>query len=95
MDLMYLVTTAEAGGILVPLLRASRRRGIDWGCFFTNDGVRVLADENVRALVSNGSAAVACELSWERYGSGACPVQSGSQTDNSAMVAQAKHVVSL
>lgn len=95
MDLMYLVTTADADKVLLPLLQASRRRGIAWGCFFTNDGVRVLENATVRDLMSFADSAVACELSWERYGGGACPVNSGSQTNNSAMAAQAKHLISL
>ena len=46
---------------------------------------------------SRGAAkAAACEVSWERYmGDQSCPVEIGSQTNNSAMVGDADKIVSL
>ncbi len=96
MDVMYVVSSREAAPVLLPLLRASKRRGATWGCFFTEHGVEVLDDEELRSLVSCAAQAVACEFSWERYRHGAeCGVELGSQTTHSAMVAEARHVVSL
>lgn len=96
MDLMYLVSSREALPVLLPLLRASKRRGVQWACFFTDSGVEALDNEELRNLLGCASQAVACEFSWERYRGGqSCPIESGSQTNNSAMSAEAKHLVSL
>jgi hypothetical protein len=96
MDVMYVISSRNVALLLLPLLRACKRRGTAWGCFFTDSGVEVLDDERVRGLLSCATDAVACEYSWERYRHGReCPVQTGSQTNHSAMVAQARHVVSL
>lgn len=95
-QLLFLVTTPEAARILVPLARACRRQGVSWSCFLTHDGVRVLDREEVGAIMRDANRAVACEYSWERFmGARACPVELGSQTDNSIMVGEAAKVVSL
>ncbi len=96
MDVMYVISSRNVAPVLLPLMRASKRRGVNWGCFFTDQGVEVLDDQRVRDLLACASKAVACEFSWERYRHGeTCPVETGSQTNNSAMVADARHVVSL
>lgn len=96
MDLMYMVSSRDALPVLLPLLRASKRRGVQWSCFFTDSGVETLDSEELRGLLTCASQAVACEFSWERYRAGnPCPIESGSQTNNSAMAADAKHMISL
>lgn len=96
MDVMYVVSSPEAVPLLLPLLRACRRRGANWGCFFTDNGVQALDSEELRELMSCASQAVACEFSWERYQHDKpCPVELGSQTNHSAMAAAARHIVSL
>ena len=96
MDLMYVVSSRDAGAVLLPLLRASKRRGASWGCFFTDSGVEVLNDPQVLELMACAAQAVVCELSWERYQHGQeCRVRLGSQTNHSAMMSDARHVVSL
>jgi hypothetical protein len=95
-DLMYTVSSRDALPVLLHLLRASKRRGAQWACFFTDSGVETLDSPELRNLLSSASQAVACEFSWERYRAGMpCPIESGSQTNNSAMTADAKHLVSL
>lgn len=96
MDVMYVVSNREALTILRPLLQASKRRGVSWGCFFTDSGVEVLDDAGVRDIMSCATKAVACEFSWKRYREEApCPIAMGSQTNHSAMAADATHIVSL
>jgi hypothetical protein len=96
MDVMYLVSSPKAVAVLLPLLRASKRRGVAWGCFFTDLGVQALDSEEVRELMRCAAQAVACEFSWQRYQADrACPVEMGSQTNHSAMAAEARHIVSL
>ncbi|HKK14178.1 MAG TPA: hypothetical protein VKA14_05905 [Gammaproteobacteria bacterium] len=96
MDLMFVVTTAESVRYLAPLTAACERRGLHWSCFFTNDGVKVLGDEQVRSLMKRASGAAVCGDSWDRYmGAADCPVERGSQTEHSAMLGRARRVVSL
>ena len=96
MDLMYIVSHRDALPVLLPLLRASKRRGVQWSCFFTDSGVEALDSQELQNLLSCAAKAVACEFSWERYRAGThCPIEAGSQTNNSAMTAEARHIVSL
>ncbi len=90
------VSTPASGAIAVALAGACRRAGIAWSCFFTNDGVKVLADEAVAAALGAAARAVACEKSWEEFmGGAACPVELGSQTINSALMGEADKVIGL
>ena len=96
MDLLLLVTNPQAGAITRSLARACDRAGIEWAVFFTNDGVMLLADPEVCSAVSQGGKAIACHESWDRYMQGReCPVELGSQTNNSELVTQARRIVSL
>ncbi|MDA8363821.1 MAG: hypothetical protein M0Z84_08415 [Gammaproteobacteria bacterium] len=95
-DLMFLVSRPDAGPTLAALMRACRRRGVSWACFFTNAGVRVLLDRGVVGQLGCASRAVACEYSWERHmGHSQCPVELGSQTGNSALAAETAKIISL
>lgn len=96
MDLLIIVSTPKAGAILRPLAEALGRTETDWAVFLTNDGVTVLADPAIMAALSSASHKVACHDSWNRFGKGvACPVELGSQTNNSEFFGQAARVVSL
>lgn len=96
MELMYIVSSRDALSVLLPLIKASKRRGISWACFFTDSGVETLDNKELQELLCSASRAVACEFSWKRYRHGQeCPVESGSQTNNSAMAAEARHLISL
>lgn len=96
MELMLHVTSGDAAPLLLPLARACGRAGVAWGCFFTNDGVRVLADTAVVAALATAEKAMVCEHSWQHHmGAAAAPVALASQTANSAMMAEARRVVSL
>jgi hypothetical protein len=96
LDLLLVVSTDRAAELLVPLAAAARRRNTVLGCFFTNDGVKLLGNEAVRAAIEAAGAAIACEHSWGRHmGDARCPVELGSQTDHSALVARAAKVVAI
>ena len=96
MQMMFHVTTENAAPLVAPLAAACARAGISWGCFFTNDGVKVLADTAFVGVLAGADKAVVCEHSWHQFmGAAACPVELGSQTINSAMMAEAEKVVSL
>lgn len=96
MKILFEVTSADATNILLPLARACERNALTWSCFFTGDGVKTLALDDVRATLAGAAKAVACEVSWERHmGDQSCPVEIGSQTSNSAMVGDSDKIISL
>jgi len=96
MKIMFEVSSRDAARVLVPLARACDRNAVTWSCFFTGDGVETLAREEVLATMVGAANAAACEVSWERHmGGKACPVEIGSQTNNSAMVGDIDKVISL
>jgi len=96
MKIMFEVSSRDAANVLVPLARACDRNAVTWSCFFTGDGVETLAREEVLATMVGAAKAAACEVSWERHmGGKACPVEIGSQTNNSAMVGDIDKVISL
>jgi hypothetical protein len=95
MDILFHVTTEDGAQFLLPLVRACRRGGHAFGAFFTHEGVRGLRDAGLQAALA-GARAVVCEESWHRFcADAACPVELGSQTANSALMGEAKKVVSL
>lgn len=96
MNILFHVGTAAGGRLLLPLALAAKRAGVGFGAFFTHEGVLGLRDADLLAGLDGAERAVACEESWHRYCPGAdCPVESGSQTDNSALTGDAEKVVSL
>jgi hypothetical protein len=96
MKILFEVSSGDAASVLVPLARACDRNAVIWSCFFTGDGVKTLARDDVIATIAGAAKAAACEVSWERYmGDQPCPVEIGSQTNNSAMVGDVDKIVSL
>ena len=93
---LFEVTSCKAAEVLVPLARACNRNSIPWACFFTGNGVKNLAGEDVKEIITGAVKAVACEVSWEHFmGDDTCPVEIGSQTNNSALVGETDKVVSI
>lgn len=96
MDVLLHITSPAAAPMAAALGRAFTARGARWGCFLTNDGVRALDDAGFVAAVQGAARAAVCEHSWDAHMAGRdCPVERGSQTVNSALVAEAARVVSL
>ena len=90
------VSTPASGNIAVALAGACRRAGVTWSCFFTNDGVKVLADEAMVVALGAAGSAVACEKSWEEHMGGVeCPGGLGSQTINSTLMGEADKVIGI
>lgn len=95
-ELHIIVAHPDAAGVLIPLAAACERRGTAWSVFFTSGGVKALAREAVQSAVASAREAVACHDSWKRMmETRECPVQFGSQTNNSELVGKAARVVSL
>ncbi|MCB1759623.1 MAG: hypothetical protein KDI68_07545 [Gammaproteobacteria bacterium] len=96
MDILLLLTHPEAGPIARGLALACQRAGIDWGLFVTNDGVKALADPDTARALAAATPAIVCQDSWNAHMQGGdCPLTLGSQTNNSALVAEAVRIVSL
>ena len=96
MDVLLHITTPDSARLAAPLGRALSRAGASWGVFLTNDGVKVLDDAGAAEAFADAARVAVCEHSWDIHAAGrACPVERGSQTVNSAMMAEADRVVSL
>jgi hypothetical protein len=96
MDILLHITSPEAAATAAALGRAFNAEGAAWGCFLTNDGVKVLADDDFAAASSRAARLAVCEHSWDLHMAGQdCPAERGSQTVNSALMAEAARVVSL
>ncbi len=96
MDVLLHLTTPDSARIAAPLGHALTERGATWGCFLTNDGVTALADADFLAASKKAERIAVCETSWDMHMQGrTCPAEKGSQTINSALIAEAAKVVSL
>ena len=96
MDLLIIVSNAKSKPVLLPLAQACAAKGINWAVFFTNDGVAMLGDEKLVKALGSTSQAIVCHESWIKFMSEApCPLELGSQTNNSAMLADATRVLGL
>lgn len=96
MEILFHVSTSEGGRFLLPLAESCRRTGCAFGAFFTHEGVLGLKDRSLQTALKGAVQAVVCEESWHRFcGELACPIEQGSQTINSALMGEAKRVVSL
>lgn len=96
MDVLFHVSTAAGGRLLYPLLLAANRAGCSSGAFFTHEGVLALRDTDLTAALAHAERAVVCEESWHKFCRGlVCLIEAGSQTSNSALMGEARKVVSL
>ena len=95
MEILFLVSRPESAPLLRAFLRACVRRQIEWSCFFTGPAAALALDPDISPLLKGSTGSAVCEYSWERFGSGHCPIALGSQTDNSALAATAHRIVSL
>lgn len=94
MDMLLIVSNPASEQIALGLAAAAIRKDLQWGAFFTNDGVKALGNEEFAGTLAK--TAVACQDSWDHYMNGQpCPIELGSQTNNSLAVANAAHVISL
>lgn len=97
MDLLFVISTPDAATFAAPLGEACVRQDLDWGCFFTGDGVLSLQDTDFSDLVAaHCIEAVACAEAWKaRLSTLECPIDLGSQFHHSGLIAKADKVVSL
>jgi hypothetical protein len=96
MNILFHVSTPGGGALLEPLAHAASRKGASFAAFFTHEGVRGLLAPTLLTALSGAERAVVCEESWHRFCPGrACPVENGSQTINSGLMAEADKVVAL
>lgn len=96
MNILFHVSTAPGGALLLPLAQAASRVGASFGAFFTHEGVIGLKDGGLVAALAAAERAVVCEESWHRFCPGIdCPVELGSQTSNSILMGEADKVVGL
>lgn len=95
MEMLVLVSGKAASPLVLELCRALNRTSVPWGAFFTDDGVRLIDDAAIVDALRGAARVVACKHSWGRRFQTECPVELGSQTNNSEMFQQTRRVVSL
>ena len=96
MDVHIMISNPASRAVALGLARACARSGIDWGVFLTNDGVRLLEDDEVVETLARAPRVFVCHESWKQIMNGAeCPLPAGSQVNNSAMAGVARRIVSL
>lgn len=96
MDILFHVATPEGARLLLPLAQAARRAGVGFAAFFTHEGVTGLKNAGLLSALETAERTVVCEESWHRFFPDIdCPFEAGSQTSNSALMGEAKKVVSL
>ena len=96
MDVLIHMTCRDAVSLAMPLAQALNRRGADWGCFLTNDAVLAAEHKEFIKAAKSAGRAVVCEHSWDLHmAERDNPFERGSQTVNSALMADAARVVSL
>lgn len=96
MDVLLHITTPDAAPIAAALGKALTGEGARWACFMTNDGVKAMDYPGFSTTLRSATRAAVCEHSWDIHMPGQdCPVERGSQTVNSALMAEAARVVSL
>ena len=95
MNLYIIITTRKSGALFQALAKACTRNKIQWSVFFTGNGVEVLRNQEFLDATLGAKAAIVCQESWSSlYKDVQCPVDSGSQLNNSMMVEKADKILS-
>ena len=96
MTLLFVLSNPQSKPALKGLIGACDRAQVDFMCFFTGAGVAMLADTELTSLLAAAERAVVCEHAWGAYApDDVPPIDSGSQTDHSAMIGSVAKVISL
>lgn len=96
MKILFVISNPKTTEALLGLSEACVRANQEFQCFFTGDGVKLLEDDKIIEAIKTAERNVACEHSWEKHFSSAeLQIETGSQTDHSAMIAMVDKVVSL
>ena len=96
MKILLVISNPKTADILQGISESCSRAKQEYLCFFTGDGVKLLQDDEIIAAIQTAERNVACEHSWEKhFSSQQLPIEKGSQTDHSGMIAMVDRVVSL
>ena len=67
MDLQIHIATPHSRGVLDHLAKACVRSGIQWACFLTNDGVKLLEVQSIQKALSAADALIICKHAWNLH----------------------------
>ena len=96
MKILFVISNPETADVLKGISEACSRANQEYLCFFTGDGVKLLQENKIVTAIQSAERNVACEHSWEKhFSTQKMPIEKGSQTDHSAMIAMVDRVVSL
>lgn len=94
--LHIIISTSSSAPFAHPLAAACARSGLDFSVFVTGDGVDCLSAAGLAKALNFAGTAVVCRESWiAQMGRADCPLPLGSQTNNSASIANANRVLGL
>lgn len=96
MNILLVISHNDLEKFLQPLLEKFNERKINFSCFFTGTGVLNLTDSKLLKILNISSKAIVCHQSWEKYfPEKKSPIEEGSQTNLSEMIAGDYKVFSL
>ena len=96
MKILFVISNPKTADVLQGISEACSRANQAYLCFFTGDGVKLLGDEKIIMTIQTAERNVVCEHSWEKhFSSQPLPIERGSQTDHSGMIAMVDRVISL
>ena len=96
MNLLLIVSHKNLEAFLCPFISQLVERGIQFQCFFTGEGVLNLEQSELIDLLKKSSSSVVCHQSWQKFfNKTSSPINEGSQTNLSEMIADQVKVVSL
>ena len=96
MNILLVISHNNLENFLHPLLEKFNEREIKFSCFFTGTGVLNLTDSKLLKVLDISSKAIVCHQSWNKYfPEKKSPIEEGSQTNLSEMIAGDYKVLSL
>jgi len=96
MNILLVISHNNLENFLHPLLEKFNEREIKFSCLSTGTGVLNLTDSKVLKVLDISSKAIVCHQSWNKYfPEKKSPIEEGSQTNLSEMIAGDYKVFSL
>ena len=93
---LFVISHQNASKVFEPLAMSCIRQNISYECFFTGIGVKNLNESALEYVIQSAQKSIVCHQSWEIHcQNNKSPVEEGSQTNLSEMIAKHDRVISL
>jgi len=95
-NLLLIISHKNLELFLNPFLSKLIENEINFQCFFTGSGVLNLEEKKLITLLEKSSSSIVCHQSWQKFfKEKQSPIDEGSQTNLSEMIAKEVKVISL